>query len=124
MGAWYEVTFDNPTVVDEEVRILVEPTAGITNNFIGVRVQTSDVKASENASTINGGSWAEDATYDTAYIYTYVPPVPIGLTLRNRSLEMTLPVRNLNLSLKSRSLEALIVSEQLRMKAYQPLRVE
>jgi len=73
--ALYEVTFDTPTSVDEEVRILAEFAGGNVDNQVLEHVQASDVKADEY-STYYDGSWNSLASYDTAYRYTWQEPAP------------------------------------------------
>ena len=69
--SWYQAEFGVPVTISNTIRILVEPTAGITNNFISVHVQLTDVKANENASVYNGGTWQEASTNDYAYFFAY-----------------------------------------------------
>jgi len=69
--AWEEVTFDNPVSIDEEVRLLVEPTSG--DFYDGVRLCLcghTDVKPDEYFTEYT--DYYDDYSYaDAAYSYTY-----------------------------------------------------
>ncbi len=70
---WYEVTFDTPEAINEEVRICAEFAGGDINNQVVLYVG-SDLKANEN-SCWYATSWKDGAS-DAAYIYTYEEPAP------------------------------------------------
>lgn len=65
-----EVEFDSPTLINEEVRILVEFYGGNSDDKIASIYSNTDVKASEYESQYIS-SWTDHATYDARYIYTY-----------------------------------------------------
>ena len=73
-GAWTEVTFDTPVLVDEEVRILVEYSGGNSSNYVGYVYRSADVKADEFY-TYYLASYTDVTAQDHTYIYTYAPPV-------------------------------------------------
>ena len=69
---WEEVTFDTPTLINEEVRIAAEyaGTQQCVQHF-----QISDVKANESyCEAPASGEYTERATWDCAYKYTYEDP--------------------------------------------------
>lgn len=65
--AWVEVTFDTPTLINEEVSIRVSYPTSFSNYRVNLHFQSTDVKASEYL-TFDGGT-APSA--DAAYRYTY-----------------------------------------------------
>lgn len=67
---WYEVTFNTPVTINEEVRILVEFSGGDNGNYVRYSFQSTDVKADETI-TYYGSSYVDNSDYDGAYIYTY-----------------------------------------------------
>ena len=67
---YYEVEFDTPVTIDEEVRIYASFNYGTAANSIDIYNQDSDVKADEFWSRYKS-SWSDQVTYDLAYIYTY-----------------------------------------------------
>jgi len=74
---WYEVIFDTPAFVDEEVRILVEFSGGIdAANCIAAYV-TDNVMADEKK-TQYIAAWADSSIYDAAYSYTYEPCISVA----------------------------------------------
>ena len=70
---FYEVTFDAPPLIDEEVRIYVRVTGGTATRHIGGWGQSSDVKADEMwcRYRVSTSAWEVIASYDFAYRYTY-----------------------------------------------------
>ena len=69
-ATYYEVTFDTPVVVNEEVYLYASFNHGQAIHHVKLFHQTSDVKADECYSRYKN-SWVDVATYDGAYIYTY-----------------------------------------------------
>lgn len=70
--AWYEVTFDTATLLNEEVYLLATSSGGGAGNLINVYKTGSDVKANEFANTrSSGGSYGSQSPDDAPYIYTY-----------------------------------------------------
>lgn len=96
-GTWYEVTFDSPVLVNEEVRILAEFSGGDASNWVGCRLQTSDVKADEY-STSYIASYADYAPYDGAYIYTFSVVAPTVTTQAATNVEATSATGNGNIT--------------------------
>lgn len=69
-----EVTFDTPTLVNEEVRISCEFSGGDVDNCIVINFQNTDVKADEGLSYYDGSWTDEDGNgndYDCRYSYQY-----------------------------------------------------
>ncbi len=67
-----EVEFDNPVLVNEEVRILSFFDGDTsTSNYVITRYQNTDVKESEYATRGEPPNWIPIATGDTAYHYKY-----------------------------------------------------
>lgn len=85
VATWEEVVFTTPATINEEVRILVEYSGHSLNNEIGVRYQSSDVKATEFYTRWLDPAWDDHPTWDVAYKYTWDPP-PAGL--ENKSATM------------------------------------
>lgn len=81
--AYKEVTFVAPDFINEEVRIIVEPTAGDSGDHVLVGCQDTDVKADESYTRYrhNTSEYEEIASYDCAYRYTY--ELPSGETAYN-----------------------------------------
>jgi len=78
---WYEVTFDTPVYINEEVYILVGASVGYSMNVIAIYGSyPDDVKANEYvAIRTSGGSYTYGTDRDMGYIYTYdVGPVSAG----------------------------------------------
>lgn len=75
-GVWIGVTFDTPTLVNQEVRILVEwsGTLGDVSNALAF-FAVADVKASEYVTRYygagNGYTGYDATTYDATYYYIY-----------------------------------------------------
>jgi len=76
--AYKEVVFDSPDFINEEVRIIVEPTAGDDEARVLVACQDTDVKADEKYTRyrVYTSEYEEVDTYDCAYIYTYGEETP------------------------------------------------
>lgn len=76
---YYEVTFDSPVTINEEVRILCEWPYSQTDNYPQIAYQNSNVKADEYTSYSTDGGWTNQTGWDTAYKYTYtgVPALTI-----------------------------------------------
>ncbi|MBA7681073.1 hypothetical protein ES703_89401 [subsurface metagenome] len=72
-GGWVEVTFDTPLVIDEEVRILFEYSAGDGSNMLAGWA-VNDVKGGEISTRYLGGVYSDSAAKDAKYIYTYEEP--------------------------------------------------
>lgn len=72
--AWYEVIFDTPTAINEEVYILALASAGTGGNIISIYGSyPDDVKASEFVVTrTSGGSYTNQTDRDMGYKYTYI----------------------------------------------------
>jgi len=72
-GVWKEVTFDTPSLINEEVYILCEGTGGDLTNSARVGINVGDVKAGEYAVRYvdANAAYTEHATWDAGYIYTY-----------------------------------------------------
>jgi len=76
---YYEVEFDTPPTVNEEVIICTELTCSSSNVQVATRYQSSDVKANEQTIRYRSFEWGEYGSWDTAYRYTYrvdIPPPP------------------------------------------------
>ena len=71
---WIEVTFDTPTLINEDVRILMEwsGTNGDLSNYLACYATTTSVKAGEQASRYYIKYY--NLTQDATYIYTYTLP--------------------------------------------------
>lgn len=71
---WYEVTFDSPVTINEEVYLLVTSSAQGGGHVIGVYDSNgADVKADEHlVNRSSGGSYTDYTGSDFGYIYTYV----------------------------------------------------
>lgn len=71
---WIEVTFDTPTLINEEVRILVEFSGGQLAGWEYIRawIQESDVKSGEYLTRYVSGGWSDTLAWDCAYKYTYL----------------------------------------------------
>lgn len=65
---WLEVTFDAPTLINEEVRLVARTNA--TNQFVLVYYLNDDTKANESASKYFS-SWTDYENNEAPYIYTY-----------------------------------------------------
>jgi len=69
---WYEVTFDSPVTINEEVALLARCTGADAVSRAYVYGEKSDVKAGEFATRkVSGPAWDDQETYDAGYIYTY-----------------------------------------------------
>ncbi len=66
-----EVEFDEPPVINEEVRILVEFSEGSSDNQVCVAIKLSDVKPDECWTYYESPTWTESEGYDCAYKYTF-----------------------------------------------------
>jgi len=75
---YVEVTFDTPTVVNEDALILIETDWVHADNYLQPKAADSDVKANEQFVRYSEGAWDYKATYDTAYRYTYSDPIVGG----------------------------------------------
>ncbi len=73
IATYLEVTFDTPTLINEEVRVYIRVTWGTAANHIGLWIQNADVKAGEAYSRyrVLGAAWEMLAGFDCAYRYTY-----------------------------------------------------
>lgn len=71
---YYEVTFDTPVTINEEVRIYTEFSGGNAYNYLSIHYQNSDVKPDECYTAQSSGPWIDDETQDTAYRYKYYLP--------------------------------------------------
>ncbi len=70
--AWYNVAFDTPATINEEVYLLATSSGGSAGNLINTYATATDVKASEVAVTrTSGGSYAEQTGRDAPYVYVY-----------------------------------------------------
>ncbi|MBA7592844.1 hypothetical protein ES708_35038 [subsurface metagenome] len=70
----YELTFDTPQIINEEVRIFVESNNGVFPNQISAYFQNTDIKPGEIASSYRAAGWTDVPTYDCAYRYKYYLP--------------------------------------------------
>lgn len=72
-AAWYEVTFDTPTLINEQVYLMVIATAGAASNLLNIYDSNgADVKASENmVRRVSGVYSAYPVGSDFGYKYTY-----------------------------------------------------
>ncbi len=68
---YYEVEFDDPQTIDQEVRILCEFYGGDASHKVNQNYQTPQVKDDELLTYYNGSNYAEQATSDIAYRYKY-----------------------------------------------------
>lgn len=80
---WKEVEFSSPTTISEEVYLSCEYGSGDLSNYVNVRLKATDVVADECFSRYAGGAWADQATWDCAYKYTYTPGVTPGVVELN-----------------------------------------
>lgn len=72
-----EVTFDTPTIINEEVRLSCECDVQPYGNDVFYHYQNTDVKPLEVHSRYLGVAWADQAGEDCTYRYTYnAPPGP------------------------------------------------
>lgn len=72
-----EVTFDSPIIINEEVRLSCECDLGPYGDDIMYYFQNTDVKPLEKHTRYMAAAWADQATEDCAYRYTYdAPPGP------------------------------------------------
>ena len=69
--AWEEVEFDDPQVINEEVRAYLEFTGGNASNYVGAHRILSDVKAGEYITYQWNATWSDDETFDCTYRYKY-----------------------------------------------------
>jgi len=78
--AWKEATFVGPSVINEEVRILVEFGGGSGSDIVFYAVQNSNVKADEYFTYYTSTSWTDVPSKDATYVYTYEEPAePAGV---------------------------------------------
>lgn len=70
-AAFYEVIFDSPIAINEEVRIAVVDTESNNTNYIKAWYSSSNEKADEYFSHYYQGAWTDVSHDDFAYIYTY-----------------------------------------------------
>ena len=70
-ATYYEKTFDTPTVIDEEVRIVTDFSGGDVDNKVAPSYQNTDVKPAEYVTRFALGTWNEHTTVDCAYRYKY-----------------------------------------------------
>lgn len=70
-----EVTFGSPTLINEEVRILVEFGGGNSSNPVKAYINDGDVKADENMQQWIPSSYSNYPNMDYVYIYTYTPGI-------------------------------------------------
>lgn len=71
---YYEVEFDTPVYIDEEVRIMVTSNnTGSYSNAVVVFYHITNVKADEGCTRLQDTTWDTNllAIYDLAYIYSY-----------------------------------------------------
>ena len=72
-----EVTFDAPTLINEEVRLSCECDVQPYGNDVFYYYQNTDVKPLEQHTRFIAAAWADQAGEDCAYRYTYdAPPGP------------------------------------------------
>ena len=71
---YYELTFDTPTIINEEVRILAYFPYGDGSNAARFGYKDSDVKANEYVTYKHTDTWAEATTLDATYRYKYYLP--------------------------------------------------
>jgi len=69
-ATYEELVLDTPQLINEEVRMYVEFNGGGSSDNVGAYFNNSDTKASEIKSAYKT-SWADIASQDIAYIYTY-----------------------------------------------------
>ncbi|MBA7653991.1 hypothetical protein ES703_61858 [subsurface metagenome] len=67
---WIEQAFDNPQIINEEVRIFFEYTCLVGGNQVSFRCQNTDVKPDETESHYRDATWYQ-MEWDTAYRYKY-----------------------------------------------------
>ncbi|GAI39660.1 unnamed protein product, partial [marine sediment metagenome] len=72
--AWRQVEFDNPLVIDEEVRILVEFAGGDRNNVVYALYMNANVKPGEYWTFWRPEKgWYDGSGFDFTYRYSYLP---------------------------------------------------
>ncbi len=78
---YYEVVFDTPIAINEEVYIAVVDTETSGTDYIRVSAQGSgDVKPDEVFAAFYNGAWHDSIGADCAYIYTYTISIPTVTT--------------------------------------------
>ncbi len=68
---YYEVAFDTPPLINEEVRIAAVDTESSTSSYPKFANIGADVKSGEVKTIYNIGVWTDYATRDAAYRYKY-----------------------------------------------------
>ncbi len=68
---WIEVAFDDPEVINEEVRILFEYYCSYGNDQVAFRRQSTSVKENELISWYRDATWYQNESWDAAYRYKY-----------------------------------------------------
>ncbi len=68
---YYEVEFDTPPTINEEVRTLAYHAEGDFSHNVHYAIQTTDVKGGEYRTMGGLGAWNAYLTNDTAYRYKY-----------------------------------------------------
>jgi len=76
-ASWFEKELAVAQTINEEVRLVCFHDDGTTSNYLKMRAQDSDVKASEKVTRWTTDQWDETLDYDLAYIYTYTGE-PVG----------------------------------------------
>jgi hypothetical protein len=78
---WEEVTFDTPTLINEEVRLtVINSGSGSAGNGIGVFWSGANVCSGNLFTRSSGGTYSDDGSLrDAPFTYTYdLPPVTAG----------------------------------------------
>ena len=71
---YYEVAFDTPTIINEQVYILAEFSGGSLNNEVEYCYRASDVKPDECYVFYEAGYYSPKLAWDGAYRYKYYLP--------------------------------------------------
>jgi len=96
---WHEVTFDSAVETIEEARIVCNPSAGATSNFIATYLKQSDVTAHGQFTRFSNG-WIDSPSADCAFKYTYtdITQTPVVTTQAVSSIEKTTAIGNGNIT--------------------------
>lgn len=87
--SWVEVTFDTPTIINEEVRLSAECDVQGYGNDVFYMYQNTDVKPLEQHSRFIAAAWADQAGEDCTYRYTYNAPPGPTVNLENTEYNPT-----------------------------------
>jgi len=92
--AYYEVIFNSPVTINEEVRIAVVDTESDNTNYIRAAYNDGDVKASEIFSHYYSSAWTDVSANDFCYIYTYTGGTSSSPTVTTQACTETIAERS------------------------------